>query len=303
MSIGLVIIKNEQISLTELMKRADAACFKAKHLGRNRVHLYQTEDHNSANQHGEIRWVEQINLALDNDRFVLHVQPIVPINDLSDRHHYELLLRMVDSHDKVVPPGAFLPAAERYSLITKLDRWVVGAAFRLYKKYEQGCSVSRQLSINLSGQSLAEPEFLDFVVTQIKDEEIPAENICFEITETAAISNFATASHFIAILRMMGCKFLLDDFGSGLSSFGYLKNLHVDYVKIDGIFVKEIVDHPIDYAMVKCINEMAHVMGMKTITEFVENDAIVEKLKLIGVNYVQGYVIGKPKPISEAWAD
>lgn len=144
---------------------------------------------------------------------------------------------------------------------------------------------------------------MDFVVKQIQDKAVPAEKICFEITETAAISNLKIASHFIAILRMMGCKFSLDDFGSGLSSFGYLKNLHVDYVKIDGIFVKEIVDNPIDYAMVKCINEMTQVMGMKTIAEFAENDAIVEKLKLIGVNYVQGYGIGKPQPISEAWAD
>ncbi len=302
-SIGLVVFDGENSSLTELMKRADAACYRAKNLGRNRVHLYEAEDQGLVQQHGEMRWVEKINLALDEGRFVLHAQPIVPVNNLSDEHHYELLIRMVDTEGKIIPPGAFIPAAERYDLMTKVDRWVVSAAFKLYKDCEQSWSSARQLSINISGQSIAELEFLDFVVQQIQGKQIPADHICFEITETAAISNMSTASHFIAILRTMGCKFSLDDFGSGLSSFGYLKNFHVDYLKIDGMFVKEIVDNPIDFAMVKSINDVAQVMGMETIAEFVENDAIIEKLRLIGVNYLQGYGVGKPKSVSEIWVD
>lgn len=301
-SIGLVVIEDGNITLSELMIRADAACYRAKNLGRNRVHLYQTEDQGMAEQHGEMLWVERINLALDENRFILYAQPIASTHSLSDDHHYELLIRMVDQDGKIIPPGAFLPAAERYNIMVKLDRWVIDAAFKLYNDYQQQWTHTKQFSINISGQSIAETDFLDFVVNKIQENAIPAKNICFEITETAAISNIKTATRFIAILKTMGCKFSLDDFGSGLSSFGYLKNMHVDYLKIDGMFVKDIVDNPIDYAMVNSINEVAQVMGMKTIAEFVENDAIVEKLKLIGVDYVQGYGIGKPVPVTEVWA-
>lgn len=197
-SIGLVVIEDESIGLTELMIRADAACYRAKNLGRNRVHLYQTKDHGLAQQHGEMRWVERINLALDQNRFVLYAQPIAPIHSLLEDRHYELLIRMVDSKGNIFPPGAFLPAAERYNIMVKLDRWVIDAAFQLYKDCEQRWSFPRRLSINISGQSIAETEFLDFVVKQIQENAVPAENICFEITETAAISNLETATRFIA---------------------------------------------------------------------------------------------------------
>ncbi len=298
-SIGLVAITEETVSLEELMKRADAACYMAKDLGRNRVHIYQAEDEDLVRQHGEMQWVERINQALEEDRFVLYAQPIVAVNESpDDPHHFEILLRMIDDDGNTIPPGAFLPSAERYNLITKLDRWVVNAVFSHYHVRSEHASSPIQFSINLSGQSITNMEFLDFVLDQMQKKAIPAEKICFEITETAAISNLNKASKFMSVLRRMGCRFALDDFGSGLSSFGYLKNLQVDYLKIDGMFVKDIVDDVIDFAVVKSINEVGQLMGMETIAEFVENDEIRDMLRIIGVNYVQGYGIGKPEPLS-----
>jgi EAL domain-containing protein (putative c-di-GMP-specific phosphodiesterase class I) len=199
------------------------------------------------------------------------------------------------------------PAAERYSLISKIDRWVIKHAFGLLANNPVFIKQINFCSINLSGQSLTDPDILNFIITQLDESGVPGEKICFEVTETAAISNLSTATKFISRLKGLGCQFALDDFGSGLSSFGYLKNLPVDYLKIDGMFVKDIIDDPVDYAMVKSINEIGHVMGMQTVAEFVENDEIkavaefVENdeikgmLEKIGVNYVQGYGIGKPQ--------
>ena len=301
-SIGLVAITEETVSLEELMKCADAACYMAKDLGRNRIHIYKAEDEDIARQHGEMQWVERINQALEEDRFVLYAQPIVGVNEsLDDPHHFEILLRMIDYEGNIIPPGAFLPSAERYNLITKLDQWVVNAVFSQYHVCREQASNLIQFSINLSGQSITNMKFLDFVLDKMEEKAIPAEQICFEITETAAISNLKKASKFISVLRRMGCRFALDDFGSGLSSFGYLKNLKVDYLKIDGMFVKDIVDDVIDFAMVKSINEVGQLMGMETIAEFVENDGIRDMLRLVGVNYVQGYGIGKPEPLSGIW--
>ena len=193
-------------------------------------------------------------------------------------------------------PGAFLPAAERYDLMSKIDRWVIKTAFRELNEHEDLLERLYFCSINLSGQSLIEHDFLAFIIEQLNGYAMDPEKICFEITETAAIANLRTATAFIDKLRGLGCKFALDDFGSGLSSFGYLKNLKVDFLKIDGMFVKDIVDDPIDRAMVKSINEIGQVMGMKTIAEFVENDEIKLILSGIGIDYVQGFGIGKPMP-------
>ena len=211
----------------------------------------------------------------------------------------EFLVRMEKQDGEIIPPGAFLPAAEYYNLITKIDRWVIEKAFDTLRAYPSIVSQFNHCSINISGQSLTEPEFLDFIITQLQEKNIDAEKICFEITETAAIANLNAASRFISTLKGLGCRFALDDFGSGLSSFAYLKNLEVDYLKIDGMFVKDIVDSQIDYAMVKMIDELGHVMGMQTIAEFAENNAIIEKLKQIGVNYAQGYGIERPYPIED----
>ncbi len=297
-SIGLVAITDAIPNLSELMKQADAACYMAKDLGRNRIHVYRPEDTELAQRHGEMQWVARIHQALEENRFRLYAQSIVAL-DRSDDVHYELLIRMEDEEGQLIPPGAFLPAAERYNLIEKLDCWVVEQAFALLAAYPVFQNQINFISINLSGQSLTTPGVLDFILTQLEVSGVEADKICFEITETAAIAHLSTAIKFISTLRGRGCRFALDDFGSGLSSFAYLKNLSVDYLKIDGMFVRDMVDDPIDRAMVKSINEIGQVMGMQTIAEFVENDEIKGMLREIGVNYAQGYGIDKPRSFDE----
>lgn len=198
-----------------------------------------------------------------------------------------------------MPPGAFLPAAERYNLITQLDRWVVDTVFRDLKTNPDFSDQIDFVSINLSGQSLSDDAFLDYVANQFEEYGVEGKKICFEITETAAISHLNMAENFIQQLKQIGCNFALDDFGSGISSYGYLKHLPVDFLKIDGLFVKDMVEDKIDHAMVRSINEIGHVMGMQTIAEFVENDRIKEMLLAIGVNYAQGYAVHKPQPFEE----
>jgi diguanylate cyclase (GGDEF)-like protein/PAS domain S-box-containing protein len=297
-SIGLVAITNMTNNLNQLLKDADAACYMAKEKGRNRIHIFHEEDTEIAERHGEMQWVTRLNKALEQDMFCLYAQAIVPLENPTETH-YELLIRMVDKDMTLIPPGVFLPAAERYNLITKIDSWVISHAFKLLLEHPIFLRQINFVSINLSGPSLADPDFIDFVFKKIVETKMPPEKICFEITETAAISNLHMASLFISLMKELGCRFALDDFGSGLSSFGYLKNLPVDFLKIDGMFVKDIVENKIDHAMVKSINEIGHVMGMKTIAEFVENDVIRGMLKEIGVNYVQGFGVGKPQPFDE----
>jgi EAL domain-containing protein (putative c-di-GMP-specific phosphodiesterase class I) len=273
----------------------------AKELGRNRIHIFHHDDEHLAKRSGEMQWVARLNQALEEDRFCLYAQSIEPLDSRTDKH-YELLIRMVDEKGEIIPPGAFLPAAERYNLISKLDHWVIKNAFGLLADNPAFLKQINFCSINLSGQSLTAPEILEFIISQMHESGIQGEKICFEITETAAISNLSRAVEFISTLKELGCQFALDDFGSGLSSFGYLKNLPVDYLKIDGMFVKDIVDDPIDHAMVKSINEIGHVMGMQTIAEFVENDEIKGMLREIGVNFAQGYGIDKPFPFNKLLA-
>jgi len=297
-SIGLVGIDKNTPDFTELLKQADAACYVAKDLGRNRIHTYLPDDSELAQRQGEIQWVARINQALEENRLCLYAQPIVPL-DGSDNKHYELLLRMVGENHDIIPPGAFLPAAERYGLMEKLDTWVIKNTFKLLVENPEFVEKIHFITINLSGQSLINNDFLELITSQLEKSGVEASRICFEVTETVAISNLTAAITFISRLKAIGCRFALDDFGSGLSSFGYLKNLPVDYLKIDGMFVKDIVKDPIDYAMVRSINDIGQVMGMQTIAEFVEDNEIKGMLKAIGVNYVQGFGIGKPQPFEE----
>ncbi len=295
-SIGLVAITEANSNFTELFKQADAACYLAKDLGRNRIHAYHPDDTELAVRHGEMQWVGRISQALDEDRFCLFAQPIISL-DGGGRRHYELLVRMLDEQGDIILPSAFLPAAERYNLVEKLDAWVVSHACTFLAKQPAFINQIDFVTINLSGPSLTNQNFLDSILHIFNETGVSPGKVCFEVTETVAVSNLGSAIDFITNLKKTGCRFALDDFGSGLSSFGYLKNLPVDYLKIDGMFVKDIVEDPIDYAMVKSINEIGQVMGMKTIAEFVENDEIKAMLKAIGVNYGQGYGMGKPEPL------
>ncbi|MGB1262457.1 MAG: EAL domain-containing protein [Cognaticolwellia sp.] len=295
-SIGLIPIEAENQLISELFIQADAACYLAKDAGRNRIHVYHPNDADMAQRHGEMQWVTKIYSALDENRFLLYAQPIVPIKSQS-KQHYELLLRMKDPSSKIIAPGDFLPAAERYDIIQQLDFWVIEHAFKQLSQSADFLKNINFISINLSGKSLSNKTLLETIINTLDATNIDAGKICFEITETAAIANFNHALTFINTLKGKGFRFALDDFGTGLSSFEYLKKMPVDFLKIDGVFIKEITESPIDYELVKSINRIGHVMGMKTIAEFVENDNILTKLADLGVDYAQGYGVGMPVPL------
>ncbi len=301
-SIGLVSINAQSRDLNSILGAADAACYAAKERGRNHSHV--SDDSDLVQQRGERRWIGRITKALEEKRFCLYQQKIIPIDRNSGaKTHYELLLRMVSQTGEVIAPMAFIPAAERYGLMISIDRWVVSHFFAGYQSFAQNKLTEFQESncvyaINLSGMSVSDDQFLAFLKEQFRAHEILPETICFEITETAAISNLSKAAHLIEEIKAMGCSFALDDFGSGMSSFAYLKNLPVDYVKIDGSFIKNIMNDSVDSALVECMNRIGHEIGMQTIAEFVENDSILEKLRGFGVDYAQGYGIAKPSPLN-----
>ncbi|CAN5494099.1 hypothetical protein BH11PSE11_BH11PSE11_30360 [soil metagenome] len=300
-SIGLATFSNTGETLADVLRMADAACYVAKDKGRNRIHVYTPEDKELAQRHGEMAWIGKIQKALDENRFVLYSQKILPLEaGLEQGEHYEILMRMLDEEGKLVPPMAFIPAAERYGLMPILDRWVIRTAFSQYAARHPAGTPAGTCSINLSGTSICDETLLKFVVEQFARFKVPPQAICFEVTETAAIANLSQAAALMREFRAIGCRISLDDFGSGMSSFAYLKHLPVDYLKIDGAFVKDMMGDPIDHAMVKAINQIGHVMGLKTIAEFVENDAILEELRRIGVDFAQGYGIEKPRPAVQA---
>lgn len=298
-SIGLIPITVKSSGVGELLKQADIACYAAKDAGRNRIHVFLQHDDDYIQQHhGEMDWVSKINHALEQDRFILYAQGINPLRPGLEPH-YEILIRMLGDNDEIINPGAFLPTVERYHLSQKIDRWVIRHTLLWIKNNPEKFNKNTVFSVNLSGQNLGDKLLLDFIFSEFLLTGVDYKNICFEITETAAILNLSTASDFIISLKNAGCKFSIDDFGSGLSSFDYLKKLPVDYLKIDGVFVKDITSDPVDLALVKSINEIGHVMGKQTIAEFVENQAILDELNKIGVDYAQGYHLDKPKPLTE----
>ena len=290
-------LTGETEDVAALLSAADSACQAAKEAGRNRVYSFQENDIDLMRRRREMQWAARINNALEESRFELFRMTIQPLQRPDPGTHFELLLRMKDENGKIVSPDNFINAAERYGLTPAIDRWVIENALRWLVSEADERERLSMCSINLSGQSLGDDKFLPFVIDQFHRSGIDASKICFEITETAAIHSFSQANRFIQALKELGCRFALDDFGTGLSSFGYLKHFPVDFLKIDGSFVKEILHDPIDREMVRSINEIGHLTGKQTIAEFAENAEIINMLKNLGVDYAQGYGISTPQRI------
>jgi diguanylate cyclase (GGDEF)-like protein/PAS domain S-box-containing protein len=295
-SIGVVNMIDGPRTLADALSAADAACYLAKDKGRNRIQVYHPRDTDVAVRHGEMEWVDRLQRALAEDRFQLFAQPIHSLNIEAPINNYvELLVRLRSERDELVPPMAFVPAAERYNLMPALDRWVLRHAFELLAANRMRRGWEPALcAINLSGASINDDSFLDYLLAEFLRSGVPHSMICFEITETTAVTSLSKAAEFIGSLRGLGCRFALDDFGAGVSSFNYLKHLPVDYVKIDGSFVRDMVHDPVDRAMVEAIHSIGHVMGKRTIAESVETVEIIDLLKMIGVDYAQGYGIARP---------
>jgi diguanylate cyclase (GGDEF)-like protein/PAS domain S-box-containing protein len=299
-SIGVVPIAAENADVASVLSAADSACQAAKEAGRNRVHSFEENDIDLMRRRREMQWAARINNALEEGRFELFRQTILPLQHAEEGAHYELLLRMRDETGKIVAPDNFITAAERYGITPSIDRWVIENAFRWLVSEADEREKLSMCSINLSGQSLGDDKFLPYVIDQFHRSGLDATKICFEITETSAIASFSQANRFIQALKELGCKFALDDFGTGLSSFGYLKHFPVDFLKIDGSFVKEILHDPIDREMVRSINEIGHLTGKQTIAEFAENVEIINMLRSLGVDYAQGYGVSQPQRVLKA---
>ncbi|CAI8979602.1 MULTISPECIES: EAL domain-containing protein [unclassified Pseudomonas] len=297
-SIGLVHVAQNPATLEALLRAADMACYMAKEKGRNRVQLYHVDDSELSLRFGEMAWVQRLHMALEENRFCLYSQEIATLGHVdTGGGHVEILLRLHDEAGRMILPSSFIPAAERYGLMTSLDRWVVENVFKIIAQCmaRQHEGPMAMCAINLSGITIGDDEFLIFLRQQFVIHGIPPEMICFEITETSAISNLSSAIKFINELKGLGCYFSLDDFCAGMSSFAYLKHLPVDFLKIDGSFVRDMLDDPINRAMVEVINHIGHVMGKRTIAEFVETPQIEQALLEIGVDYAQGYNIERPQ--------
>jgi len=296
-SIGLVPISRECCSLVDIISAADEACYQAKEKGRNCIYITSKDDKQLQVKRSEMQWLGRLTQALEEEKFVLYIQSIVSLKHSSTSFkHYEVLIRLKEG-SKIISPMAFIPAAERYGMMQRIDKWVIESVFKEYVKLQENNNQLYRFSINLSGVTLNDSGLSGFIEDLFNRYLVPYNAICFEVTETAAVANLSVALKFIDRMHALGCKFSLDDFGSGLSSFAYLQNIPVDYLKIDGAFVVDINVNKINKAMVKSINEISHTMGMKTICEYVENEEIQNVLKEMGVDYAQGYFHSKPVPI------
>lgn len=297
-SIGLVPIISPIPSLTDLLAQADAACNMAKKAGRNRIHVYHTSTEELLKQQSELTYLSRINHALDGGGFCLYAQTIESLDENSKKS-MELFLRMKDGDSDLILPGIFLPVAQRYDLIGNVDAWVINKAMDLLSENQDFLEKYDYVSINLADHSLTNDYILDLIISRLKDTGIAPEKICLELSEVTVISNLNAAIRFVSILKDLGCRFTLDNFGKGVSSFSYLKNLPVDYLKINGLFVKEMPNEPLNVVLVKSIHEIGQVMGMETIAEFVESEEIMNMAKNAGINYAQGYGIHNPQPFEE----
>jgi diguanylate cyclase (GGDEF)-like protein len=304
-SIGVLPLAEALPTVDDALSAADQACYMAKDNGRNRVQMYRTDDQQMRARHGEMQWVERLNAALELNRFVLYAQEIRPvtgratIRHASEKSRFEVLLRLVDTDGTLIAPMAFIPAAERFGLMPRIDRWVIADACRNIAEVRARHGVVPTCLINLSGASLTDADFVEFVTSQLARFGLPRFSIGFEVTETAAIANLASAAQLMNRLKEIGCPIALDDFGSGMSSFGYLRSLPVDYLKIDGEFVKDMTTDPVDHAVVESIHNIGRVMGVKTVAESVETEAILAALLLVGVDFAQGFHVGPPVPLRE----
>ena len=300
-SVGLVMLGDSTADASELMSCADVACFAAKDAGRGTVHVYRQGVSDRSLQHKQLLMAAGIRNSINTDRFKLYAQPIASVAKDNTKpnhvHHYEILLRLSDDSNDLIMPGTFIPAAERYGLMGEIDRWVITQTCQQIKDNAHS-SHSAILTINLSGQSLSDKTLVHFVKSQLQEYSVDPAGICFEITETAAIRNLSIAKTFIAQMKEMGCIFALDDFGNGLSSLWYLKHFDVDYLKIDGCFIRDIMNDSTDRIMVASINRIARSLGLVTIAEYVEDQGTAHVLQEIGVDMLQGYFIGKPEPFA-----
>jgi diguanylate cyclase (GGDEF)-like protein len=301
MSAGFVLVNKDTTSAVRALTEAKMACNLAIKHGGNQVQAYQPDNIEIQTQHGNMEWLVVLKKALQEDRFEMVAQPIHPLEKNAFKepfHHYELLVRMYDEEGNQIPPDEFIPAAEYYSMMPSLDRWVVKEALSKISQIPEQSPLP-VFAINLSGQSLNDSRFLEFVLDEIKSSGVDPQTLCFEITEQVAVDDLSLVTNFISTLKSLGSSFSLDDFGTGVSSYGYLKSLDVDYLKIDGSFVKNIATDEVSSAMVQSINQVGHTMGLKIIAEYVENDEIIGLLRDIGVDYGQGYGIDRPGPLSE----
>jgi EAL domain-containing protein (putative c-di-GMP-specific phosphodiesterase class I) len=299
-SIGLAEITETCDSLTYILNAVDSACYLAKDAGRNCIRMYSEGDDSIIERKGQQQWIQRFDVALDNNELVLYAQPIIPLaEDTKAKISLEILVRMLDRKGVIIPPNAFLPAVERFDRACKLDRWVIENTFKAIHNHPVVAQQLAKWSVNLSGQSMADTGLQKFIKEKTREYSIDPAMICFEVTETAAIANLTTAIEMIEYLKEDGFLFALDDFGSGLSSFAYLKTLPVDFLKIDGIFVKDMHTDRVNYAMVKAIQDMGQVLNKQTIAEYVENETIQSLLTELGVDYGQGYHLGKPQPLEE----
>jgi len=295
-SIGIAP-KITESTTTDLLNSADIACSLAKNAGRNTVHLFDISTEHLAEKRQDMLSVHQINNAITNNAFILYKQDIVPLQQQKEGQCIEILLRMKNTQGEIVSPAAFFPIAERYNLSSKIDRWVINAVFQHFATHKEALENIHMISINLSGQSLTDKDLENFIIKRLHDAKLPAERICFEITETAAITNVERARLFMENIKALGCKFALDDFGSGHSSYAYVKEFPIDIIKIDGSFIVNIMENPLDYTAVKSICEIAKTANKKVVAEYIEDEKVIEVLTKLSIDYGQGYYFDKPSPL------